>query len=94
MTIPNWYELLLLGLAAWRTYRLIAFDVILDGPRAWLLRRSHLADFLACPFCLGFWVALAWWGAWEAAPHALTIAASAVAVTAIVPLIELLTSDD
>lgn len=58
--------LLVLALAAWRTYSLLADDEILDGPRGWLTVtkegevRERLVDFIACPRCFGFWVALSW----------------------------------
>lgn len=38
MKIPDWYSLLLLGVATWRTFQLIAFDTILNAPRRKLLR--------------------------------------------------------
>ncbi len=81
---------MLLALAAWRTYVLVSRDAILDGPRS-KIHRSSITDFIECPYCLGFWIALAWWGAFELWPHGTPIAASAVAVTALVPLIERLT---
>jgi len=77
--VPNWYGLLLLGLGAFRVYRLISSDTILDHARAWILRlpvdwqegdkippgfRAKLAEFLTCPWCLGFWISLVWWAAW------------------------------
>lgn len=80
MTIPSWYEAILLGLAAWRTWRLLAEDDILDRPRRYVTRlgskwkegdtppkayRYKLAEFLTCPYCAGWWVALVWWGFFE-----------------------------
>lgn len=77
--IPDPWEALLLGLAAWRTFHLVAFDDILDRPRMALVRlprewhqgqplpasyRERLRDFLSCPYCLGAWIAVAWWVAW------------------------------
>ena len=38
MKIPDWFQLVVLGLAAWRTFQLVAFDEILDRPRRWALR--------------------------------------------------------
>ncbi len=38
MNAPDAWEAVLLGLAAWRTFQLIAFDEILDRPRRWVLR--------------------------------------------------------
>ena len=38
MEVPNWYELALLSLAAWRIFHLVSDDDILDRPRRWVLR--------------------------------------------------------
>lgn len=100
MSIPNWYELLVLALAAWRLWRLVAEDDILDRPRRWLLRlgpewekegdpvpreyRAGLADFLLCPYCLGWWIALGWWAAWQVVPHATLVAAVPFALSTLV----------
>jgi hypothetical protein len=61
----------LLALAAYRIWRLLAADTILNGPRHWVLGlgyrwadgdpipkkyREHWSIFLECPWCLGFWV--------------------------------------
>lgn len=84
MKIPDWWAALLLGLAAWRTFQLLVHDDILDWPRRRLLRlgewkqdgdpvpptyRSWLGEWMKCPYCFGFWVALAWWGAWQITGH-------------------------
>ena len=67
--MPSPFEALLLGLAAWRVWHLLADDLILDRPRRYVTDRwDKTEDFIECPFCLGFWVALAWLGAfalWE-----------------------------
>lgn len=70
-SVPSWYIFVLLTLAAFRIYRLLAKDTILDGPRSWLLRiprnwregqklpdgyRDKLGTFLTCPWCAGFWI--------------------------------------
>lgn len=91
MSLPSWYALLLLALAAWRTWVLVSRDDIATRPRVWAYKNLHAAEFLECPYCSGFWIALAWWGAFELWPHGTPIAASAVAVTALVPLFERLT---
>jgi len=36
--LPDWYQLLLLSLAAWRIFQLLAFDSILDQPRRYVTR--------------------------------------------------------
>jgi hypothetical protein len=81
MSIPNWYELILLALAAWRTFQLIALDDITNGLRRYVTRvpknwdgespitnksyRDTLALFIECPYCAGFWIALGWWAAFQ-----------------------------
>lgn len=93
MNFPAWYALLLLALAAWRTWVLLGRDTVLEPLREWLGARSQrLLAFLECPYCAGFWIALAWWGLWDAWPHATTVAAAALAITGLVPLIERLSS--
>ena len=84
MTIPDWWEAVLLTLAAWRVFHLLAFDDVLDRPRRYITRlapswrqegdatgeryRERLAAFLVCPFCLGFWITVAVWAAWLGFP--------------------------
>lgn len=60
MTIPNWYEAALLALAAWRVFQLIAEDEVLEPVRRYVTG-ERWKDFISCPYCLGFWVAVAWW---------------------------------
>lgn len=108
MNVPNWYSLTLLALAAFRTWRLLAVDDILNVPRRYVTRLPKgwkegdpvpanynyaLPAFIACPWCLGFWLSLAWWGLWQAWPHGTLVAASVAAVSALVPLADRLTSD-
>src|SRR5687768_9313928 len=73
-------EIVILGLAAWRIFQLLAFDDILDQPRRYITRlgeqwekegdvvpreyREKWALFLTCPYCLGFWLWAAWLIAW------------------------------
>lgn len=84
MSFPNWYEALLLALAAWRVFHLVAFDDIMDRPRRHVTRlnkswrqegdatgehyREKLAGFLTCPYCFGFWVGAVVWAAWLVFP--------------------------
>jgi hypothetical protein len=100
VSIPDWWEALLLGLASWRIFQLLAYDEILERPRRYVTRlgpkwekegdpipadyRIALANWLTCPYCAGFWVALAWWGAWQAWPHGSVVAAVPFALSAIV----------
>ncbi|GIV03713.1 MAG: hypothetical protein KatS3mg015_2543 [Fimbriimonadales bacterium] len=82
--IPDPYELVLLALASYRTWRLLAEDSILDWPRRKLLRlgnwrqegdpvpldyRSGLGSFISCPACLGAWTSIAWYMAWLVFPE-------------------------
>ena len=59
--MPSPYEAVLLALAAWRVWHLIALDDITDRPRRYITDgRDKLLDFIECPFCMGFWISLAW----------------------------------
>lgn len=97
--IPEPYELILLALAAYRTWRLLAEDFILDRPRRWLLRlgkwekdgdplpkgyRAKLAEFFNCPACFGFWISLGWYIAWVIFPYETLVAATVGAISALV----------
>lgn len=63
--------LLTLGAVA-RVTRLVNRDVLLDKPRAWLLRRlvagghDQLAYLVVCPWCLSMYIGAAFAGAWSA----------------------------
>lgn len=103
MSVPDWYETLLLSLAAFRLWRLISEDDILDRPRRRLLRlgdewqedgdpvpddyRSGLASFLTCPWCSGAWLAGAWWLAWLAFDEWATGLAVPLAMSATVGIV-------
>lgn len=99
MSVPDWWEVLLLSLAAYRVFRLIAEDDILEGPRRRLLRmaadweegqdlpeeyRDKLALFIDCPACCGFWISVAWFGVWQIFPHETLVFAAVWAISAIV----------
>jgi hypothetical protein len=58
-------QLAVLALAAHRVTRLLVEDTILDRPRSWVAFHSHpkVDELLSCPWCTGFWVSLAWAGA-------------------------------
>ncbi len=104
----SWWPLLLLALAAYRVFRLLGHDTVLDGPRARLLRlgnwqegkpvppgyRAKLGEFIVCPACLGFWVTLAWWVCWLAWPHATLWAAFPFAASTVVVLVAKLGDPD
>jgi hypothetical protein len=69
MTVENTLALLLVAAAAYRTWRLLAIDTVLDVPRDKLLSgRPRLDAFVGCPWCLGWWVTTGWmlaWWAWQ-----------------------------
>lgn len=68
--IPDWWIFILLALVAYRLWRLLAEDTILDGPRKRLYGlvgwqeddpapdtyREKTALFIECPWCAGAWV--------------------------------------
>ena len=98
MSIPNWYGLILLSLAAWRIFQLVSDDEILDWPRRKLLRlsaeweaegdptgpkyREKMGLFLMCPYCAGFWIALGWWVAYQLWEHGTLVVAVPFAISA------------
>jgi len=99
MSIPNWWQFLLLGVASWRTFQLLAVDDILERPRRWLLHldrdwkvgdpiridyRLKWAIFLNCPYCFGFWVAVAWWAFWQFSEHWSLVIATPFALSVVV----------
>jgi hypothetical protein len=89
---PNWFEFLMLGLAAWSTFHLLAHDDILDRPRRWVLRlgkdwkkegdalpddyRLPWAQFLVCPYCAGMWIWMFWIAFWWIVPSVALAAAA------------------
>jgi Protein of unknown function (DUF1360) len=98
VTVPDWWAAVLLTLAAYRVFRLLALDTILDRPRAWVLRagdwrpgdnalapdgfRDELAKFVSCPWCAGFWIALGWWIAFQLDEHVALVVATPFAISA------------
>lgn len=71
--IPEPYQFILLALIAYRSWRLLAEDEILEWPRRKLVRlpykweatqpipkayKEKLALFINCPWCAGAWVSL------------------------------------
>jgi hypothetical protein len=67
VNIPAPWEAILLSLAAWRVFQLLAEDDLLETPRRYVTDRisEYWEDFLTCPYCAGFWIAVVWWGAWQ-----------------------------
>lgn len=90
--IPSVWSFALLALAAFRSWKLIGDDAILDWPREWALdkierwpewwRRTEY--FVTCPWCAGAWLALVWWGAWAIWPHWAVVVAVPFAISAAV----------
>jgi hypothetical protein len=79
---PEPWEFALLALASYRLWRLAAEDSILDRPRDRL--PHNVAEFVECPWCLGFWISAASYASWRAAPRATLAAASPLAISAVV----------
>lgn len=105
MSIPNWWTFFLLAAAAWRLYHLLAFDDILNPLRNRLVGlpsdaksrtggREKMMDFIECPFCLGFWTALAWWGAWQLWPHGTVVVAVPLALSAALIVVQRVASPE
>ena len=109
MSIPDWWEFVLLTLAAFRVWRLISEDTILERPRRYVTGlpqrwkegdalpkgyREYLAIFIECPWCAGFWISVAWWGAWQIWPHGAVVAAVPFAISALVPLLAKASSEE
>lgn len=69
MSVPDWWEALLLAGAALRTWRLLALDTVIATPRVRALAHAPdwMVDALLCPWCVGMWVTVAWWAGWLAA---------------------------
>lgn len=70
--VPTWWEFAILALAAFRAWKLIGDDEILERPRKWLCDRmpsEKLELFLVCPWCAGFWLTLAVWALWLVWPE-------------------------
>lgn len=100
--IPGPWVFVLLGLASWRLWRLLAQDdlppllslrnrvvgaVWSPAANAWLFDRPVLAHFLQCSYCAGFWITLGWWLTWSAEPHWTLVAAAPFALSAMVGLV-------
>ncbi len=86
------WQFALVALAAWRTFHLLAYDTILNVWRRDYFFDNHPAieSFVQCPFCLGFWVALAWVAAFWLEPHWTLIVAIPFAVSAAVAMLQLI----
>lgn len=86
--VPGWYALILLALASYRVFRILAEDAVLDPIRERLAPEgSKRSDFLTCPSCAGFWVCVLAWVAWVAWPHWSLVVAAPFAISALVILV-------
>jgi hypothetical protein len=87
-TIPSLYGLLLLAAAAFRTWRILAEDTILDRPRAAFVRKFPKGEeWLLCPWCAGAWISTGWWLAWVWSHHWTLVVATPFAISSVVGLI-------
>jgi hypothetical protein len=77
--IPDWWVFSILALAAFRCWRLISEDEILQVPRRKIVRlpiewedgdpipneyRIGIAQFISCFWCAGFWISVGIWALW------------------------------
>lgn len=96
MTIPDWWEFAILGLGAFRIWRLIAVDTITEPLRDRVFRmaeyksgneeryRFKLDEFVSCPWCFGWWIVLATWALWQIWPHGVVVALTPFALSTVV----------
>lgn len=85
MDLPSPWEFVVLALAAWRVWHLIAEDD-LTGPLRDRVAppESKRSEFVECPYCSGAWISGAWWVAWTAWPDITVWLASLFAIMAAV----------
>lgn len=104
MRVPEAWQAVLLALAGFRIYRLLAYDVIMRPLRIRFIThraevdgttyvgpgryRPKLDEFWHCPWCLGFWCSVAVWAAWLGWPGATLGASVPLAMSAVVGLVE------
>jgi hypothetical protein len=90
--IPESFEFILLALAAFRVWKFLADDTLLDPLRDRLLdlfeshprAATYLTEFFVCPWCFGAHISLAWWVAWLIWPTGTLIVATPWALSAVV----------
>lgn len=66
----------------WDSLRPDHFQVVPFSKRRW-----YWSKLLHCPWCLGWWLSVAVWLAWQAEPHATLVFAVPFAVSAVVGLV-------
>jgi hypothetical protein len=106
--IPDWWTFTILALAAYRLWRLVSEDEILQAPRRKLVRlpteweeghfipegyRFGLAKFISCPWCCGAWIAIGLWAVWLWQPEWTTGLSVPLSLSASVGLVEYFSSD-
>jgi hypothetical protein len=98
--VPSWWQLALLSLAVYRAWRAVGLDDapwLLRGRRrlegaqetagVTTYRRPKVRDLVECPWCLGWWMSLAASAAWFASPRWTLLAATPLALAALVGII-------
>lgn len=93
-------NLLILVLAGHRLFHILSTDTITkkwrerllgwdDDQRrnGWPSDRKRLAEFIHCPWCVGFWIALAGWVAFRYYPHGVMLGAWPLAISSGIALI-------
>lgn len=99
--IPSPWQFVILALASYRIWRLIAEDDPPPLPEwrnrivgaqetagVWTFRRPTLAHMIQCPYCLGFWLSITIWGAWMLWPEGTIVAMTPFAISTSVGLIK------
>lgn len=83
--IPDVWPFALVALAAYRTWKLLAEDIILEPARKGPFSEGGKAwPLISCPWCLGAWISVAWWGAWWEWPHDTLVVSVPFALSAVV----------
>jgi hypothetical protein len=82
VSVPEPWEAIILALATYRVYRLLAEDTILDRPRAWLIKRmpAKFTVGLTCPWCAPPYILAGWFGLWQWEPRWTLVFASFAAI--------------
>ena len=91
---PIYYvtALVIFGLAGYRITRLLLWDHVLDGFRAWVWRRrpperGGIGYLLTCPWCTGFWVSSLLVIAYIIVPGPTMVVAVVFAISAVIGLL-------
>lgn len=49
-------DVVLVGLVAYRIWRLLALDRLFNRLRVWIIKREWQDEFVLCAWCFGFWI--------------------------------------